>query len=83
MVKEPRWNAITNPEGYANRMTEKERIDFIREYGTEVMLDGLNSIFYNRKYTPIKPEMWRRMGKGKRMVQTIIEKRLGIHIKEN
>lgn len=82
MVKEPRWNAITNPKGYANRMTEKQRIDFIREYGTETMLDGLKSIFKNRKYMPVRPEMWRRMGKGKRMVQTIIEKRLGLHIKE-
>lgn len=74
--KEPRWNAIKDPGGYAKRMTEKERILFIREYGNETQKKGMKSIFGNNKYTPKRKEMWKRMGKGVKMVRTIIEKKL-------
>lgn len=83
MVDEPRWNAITKPESYADRLTEKERIEFIREYGTETMKDGMKSVFDGNKWKPKRKEMWKRddgLDKGRRMVQTIIEKRIGEHI---
>lgn len=87
MVKKPRWNAIRKPKSYADRLTEKERIDFIRKYGSEQQKDGLKSILKyphrNNCYT-IKEDrkmMWKdRLNKGRRMVQSIIEKKIGEHI---
>jgi len=84
MVKKPRWNAIRKPKKYAERLTEKERIDFIREYGSEVQKSGLKSIlkypYRDNSYTIEKEGVWRRTDKGRRIVQTIIEKRIGEHI---
>jgi len=86
MVKEPRWNAITKPSSYADRLTENERIEFIREYGSECQKEGMKSLLkYPHRdncYT-IREErkgMWKdRLDKGKKMVQTIIEKKIGRH----
>ncbi|MFO7992462.1 MAG: hypothetical protein R6U61_09290 [Thermoplasmata archaeon] len=67
---------------YADKMSEAERIDFIREHGTESMQRGLNSVFQSNKYKPIKGHMWKgRLHKGKKMVRTIIEKKP--HLVEN
>lgn len=79
-LRNPYWGKISNPEGYANRMTEKERILFIREYGSEDQKRGLKAIFKGNKFKPVRKEMWKRIGKGKRMVQTIVEKKIGEHI---
>lgn len=81
MIKRVYWGKITDPEGYARRMSEKDRIDFIREYGTDVMKEGLKVVFGNNKYTPIRKDYWEHsLQKGRRMVQTIVEKRLGCYL---
>lgn len=78
MVKEPRWNAISNPRGYARRMTEKERIDFIREYGSEQQKKFMDSVFGRNKYEPKRKWMWKnQLDKGRRAVETIIARRIG------
>lgn len=60
----------------AKRMTEEERIDFIREHGTEAMKRGLDSIFNGNKYKPARKEMWEsRLKRGELMVRRIIERR--------
>lgn len=57
-------------------MTEKERIEFIREHGTEAMKDGLKFIFDGNKYKPTREDMWEeRLHRGKKMVETILRKR--------
>lgn len=61
---------------YADEMSEAERIDFIREHGTESMQRGLDSVFQCNKYKPIKEHMWNsRLHSGKKMIRTIIEKK--------
>lgn len=53
-------------------MNEKERIDFIRENGTEEMKAGLKAVFGRNDYKPKREEMWEnRLHRGKRMVETI------------
>lgn len=79
-LRSPHWKAIKNPEAYAKRMPEKERIKFIRKYGSELQKKGMKAIFQGRKYTPVREGVWERTGRGKRMVQTIVEKRIGKHI---
>ncbi|KXB07376.1 hypothetical protein AKJ51_01400 [candidate division MSBL1 archaeon SCGC-AAA382A20] len=62
-------------------MTEKERIDFIREYGSEQQKAGLRAVLNGNKYKAIRKEMWNiRLQKGIRMVQTILDKHNGSHI---
>lgn len=57
-------------------MTREERIDLIRERGTDAMKAGLDSILDGNKYKPKKERMWReQLKKGKRMVRTILEKK--------
>lgn len=77
MVKEPKWGAIKNPLGYAKRMNEKERIDFIREYGSEQQKKGLESILDGNKYKIDKKLAWKRTRKGILVVRTIVAKRIG------
>lgn len=78
MVKEPRWNAISNPESYANRLTEKERIEFIREYGSEQQKDCMDAVFGRNKYEPKRKKLWKnQLDKGKKAVETIISKKIG------
>lgn len=79
-LRNPHWGKISNPELYANRMPEKERILFIRKYGSEVQKRGIKSIFEGNKWTPVKEGVWKRTKKGKRIVQTIVEKKIGEHI---
>ena len=65
-----------------NKMSEKERIDFIRDNGSEAQKAGLKAIFGNNQYKPKRMEMWNtRLKKGKRMVQTIVEKNNGGYTK--
>lgn len=85
-LREPRWDKIENPAGYAKRMRVKERILFIREYGSEVQKKGLKSIFGSNKWKPKserKKNLWNRINRGRRMVQTIVEKRIGEHIHQD
>lgn len=56
-------------------MPEEERIEFIREHGTETMKKGLEVIFGRNKYKPIKEDMWKkRLFRGKKMVRKILKK---------
>lgn len=77
MVKEPRWGAIKDPLGYAKRMSEKERIDFIREYGSEQQRETLESILNGNKYKVDKEMSWKETKKGILPVRTIVAKRIG------
>lgn len=79
-LRNPHWGKISNPEKYAKRMNEKERILFIREYGSEVQKRGMKSIFGENKFKPERERQWKRIDKGERMVQTIVEKKIGEHI---
>lgn len=79
-LRNPHWSRISNPESYAKRMPEKERILFIREYGSEVQKKGMKSIFQGNKYKPVREGVWERTDRGRRMVQTIVEKKIGEHI---
>ncbi len=55
-------------------MSEEERIDFIREHGTESMRRGLDYILQGNKYKPKKEDMWvERLHEGKKMVRRILE----------
>ncbi len=55
-------------------MSEKERIVFIREHGTEAMKAGLQSVFDGNRWKPRRENMWiDRLDQGKRMVKTILE----------
>ncbi len=55
-------------------MSEKERIEFIREKGTDAMKAGLNAVFENNRWKPVRKNMWLdRLDQGKRMVKTILE----------
>lgn len=64
----------TDPEPW-DEMSEEERIDFIRDHGTESMIRGLEYVLQGNKYKPKKEDMWvNRLYRGKRMVRTIIEK---------
>lgn len=61
----------------ADSMDEEDRIDLIREEGTQEMEDGMKSIFGSNKYKPQKNDMWNnksQLNKGKKMVMTIIMK---------
>ena len=65
-------------------MSEKERIDFIRDNGSEAQKAGLKAIFGNNQYKPKRINMWNtRLKKGKRMVQTIVEKSNGEYTKSD
>ncbi|MFO8109777.1 MAG: hypothetical protein R6U17_04560 [Thermoplasmata archaeon] len=56
-------------------MSEEERIDFIREHGTDTMKRGLNYVLQGNKYKPKKQEMWEdRLHQGKKMVRQILDK---------
>jgi len=79
-LRNPHWRRIKNPKKYAERMPEKERILFIRKYGSEAQKDGMKSIFQGNKWTPVREGVWERTGRGKRIVQTIVEKKIGEHI---
>lgn len=73
----PRWNSITDPLGYAKRLSEKERVAFIRKYGSETQKRGIDAVFGDNKHKPKRKEMWEtRLKKGVLMVRTIITKRL-------
>lgn len=62
---------MTDPDN----MTEEERIDFIREHGSEQQKAGLRAVLNGNKYKVIRNEMWStRLKHGKRMVQTILER---------
>ncbi len=64
------------PGGPWDEMSEEERIDFIREHGTDTMVLGLESVLQGNKYKPKREDMWvNRLYKGKRMVRTILEKK--------
>ncbi|MFW6141618.1 MAG: hypothetical protein ACOC53_03565 [Candidatus Saliniplasma sp.] len=55
-------------------MSEKERIEFIRENGTDAMKSGLNAVFDGNRWKPKRENMWLdRLDQGKRMVKTILE----------
>ncbi len=55
-------------------MSEKERIKFIREHGTDDMKAGLKSVFDGNRWKPRRENMWiDRLNQGKRMVKTILE----------
>lgn len=57
-------------------MSERERIEFIREHGTEEMRDGLGSVFQRNKFKPMREEMWEeQLFRGKKMVRSILDKR--------
>lgn len=57
-------------------MTEEERIDFIREHGTDTMRRGLDFVLQGNKYKPKREEMWDvRLHRGKKMVKRILETR--------
>ncbi len=63
-------------QGPWDDMSEDERIDFIREHGTDTMILGLESVLQGNKYKPKREDMWvNRLYKGKRMVRTILEKK--------
>jgi len=67
---------INEPDGPWDEMSEEERIDFIREHGTDTMIDGLEAVLQGNKYKPKREDMWEnRLHKGKRMVKTIIHKK--------
>ncbi len=58
----------------AEDMSERERIEFIREKGTEAMKAGLDAVFENNRWKPKRENMWLdRLDQGKRMVKTILE----------
>lgn len=58
----------------ALEMSEEERIEFIRDNGTEEMKAGLESVFGSNKYKPVREKMWEeRLHNGKKMVRKIIE----------
>ena len=74
-------NLQTSFDDYANsnksseEMSEKERISFIRENGTESMKRGMEAVFDENKWKPKREKMWNdRLDRGKRMVRTILEK---------
>jgi len=81
-MKEPRWNAIKNPKGYAERMNKRDRIDFILKYGSEVQVDGMKSILRyphrENTYTIERESIWERTDKGRRIVENIIKRKLGL-----
>ncbi len=84
-LRNPHWSKIKNPEKYAKRMSEKERILFIREYGSDVQKDGLKAIFHGNKWKP-KPNrenVWKRTGRGWKMVRTIVKRKTGRHFKSS
>ncbi|MFO7792390.1 MAG: hypothetical protein R6W73_05330 [Candidatus Saliniplasma sp.] len=55
-------------------MSEKERIEFIRDNGTEAMKAGLEAVFEDNRWKPKRENMWLdRLDQGKRMVKTILE----------
>ena len=57
------------------KMSEKERIKFIRDNGTESMKAGMEAVFDGNKWKPKREDMWvNRLNRGKRMVRTILEK---------
>lgn len=59
----------------AKRMSEEERIDYIREHGTCEMKNGLKAVFGRNKYEPKREKMWGdRLLKGVKMVTTLLEK---------
>lgn len=56
------------------KMSESDRIEFIREHGTDEMKAGLRAVFSGNKYKPKRNKMWEdRLHKGKKMVKTIVE----------
>ncbi len=66
---------ITKKEPLEECMSEEERIDFIREHGTETMKKGLEYVLQGNKYKPKKERMWEeRLYEGKKMVRQILEK---------
>lgn len=66
------YEKINNP---ADDMSERERISFIREKGTEAMKKGMEAVFDGNKWKPKREDMWKnRLNRGKRMVRTILEK---------
>jgi len=59
-------------------MDEKEKIDFIREHGTEEQKDGLKSVFGRNQYKPKRKKMWKnQLKEGNRMIETILRKNNG------
>lgn len=56
-------------------MSEEERIEFIRENGTEAQKRGMKSVFDDNKYKPKRQEMWNeRLHKGRKMVRVIFQR---------
>lgn len=65
-------------------MTEEERIDFIRKYGSEQQKAGLKAVLNGNKYKIKRKEMWNtRLNKGIRMVQTIVNRYVPKETKKN
>jgi len=57
-------------------MSEKERIDFIRETAGETIQRGMKSIFGSNKYKPKKPHQWEeQLDRGKKLVRAIVGKK--------
>ncbi len=66
---------ITKEVPLEESMSEEERIDFIREHGTDAMKRGLEYILQGNKYKPKKEKMWEeRLHQGKKMVRQILDK---------
>ncbi len=67
---------VDEPDGPCDEMSEEERIDFIREHGTDTMISGLDAVLQGNKYKPKREDMWEnRLYRGKKMVRTIIDKK--------
>jgi len=57
-------------------MSEKERIRYIREHGSETIQEGMNSIFKGNEWKPKKEQMWEeRLDRGKKLVRAIVRKK--------
>ena len=70
------FNVVEKAEEPWDTMSEEERIDFIREHGTDTMLIGLDAVLQGNKYKPKREDMWEnRLHRGKKMVRTIIDKK--------
>lgn len=66
----------SEPEEVVENMDEQERIEFIREHGNEVMKRGMNSVFGDNKYKPVKENIWyneHQLDTGRKMVRTILK----------
>lgn len=62
-----------NPETMAEEMSETERIQFIRSHAPDYIKRVINKIIMNgNKKKIIRKEYWKRIYKGKKIVERII-----------